>query len=124
MVSLFAKGEVVSEERPFSHLAVAGSSAGGIGALSEPVSGLPEDFPVSIVAVQYLNPGWERILERRRPLPFRMLQEQTTLPLDPGVVFVALSDRHVNTIDHEIHLQKASVGLRAVRMDRSGWEIR
>lgn len=120
MGSLFAKGEVVSEERPFSHLAVAGSSAGGIGALSELVSGLPEDFPVPIVAVQYLNPSRERILERRSPLPFRMLQEQTTLPLDPGVVFVALSDRHVNTTDHEIYLQKASVGLRAIHMGRSG----
>lgn len=114
----------MSEEHPFSYLAVVGCSAGGIGALSELVSGPPEEFPAPIVAVQRLDPSRESILERRNTLPFRTLKEQTTLHLDPGVVFLAPAARHVNTIDHEIYLQKDSVGLRAIRMGRSGWEIR
>ena len=56
---LSPEGEDVSEERPFSHLVVVGSSAGGIEALSEPVSGLPESFPAPIVAVQHLDPHRE-----------------------------------------------------------------
>ncbi|MCA1728484.1 MAG: PAS domain-containing protein [Actinobacteria bacterium] len=104
----------MSEERPFSHLVVVGSSAGGIEALSELVSSLPESFPAPIVAVQHLDPHreshLESILERRSTLPVRTLGEHTSLPLESGVVFVVPADRHVNITDSEIHLQQDSAG--------------
>lgn len=104
----------MSEEHPFSHLIVVGSSAGGIEALSELVSSLPEDFPAPIVAVQHLDPSREshlkEILERRSTLPVMTLEEHTTLPLESGVVFVVPADWHVNIADSEIHLQEDSAG--------------
>ena len=102
------------EERSFSHLVVVGSSAGGIEALSELVSDLPEDFPAPIVAVQHLSPDHEshleEILMRRSTLPVRTLKEQTTLPLESGMVFVVPADRHVNITGDEIILQGDSAG--------------
>jgi two-component system, chemotaxis family, CheB/CheR fusion protein len=104
----------VSDERSFSHLVVIGSSAGGIEALSELVSTLPEDFPAPIVAVQHLSPDreshLEQILMRRSTVPVMTLKEQTTLPLESGVVFVVPADRHVNITDHEIVLQEDNAG--------------
>jgi two-component system, chemotaxis family, CheB/CheR fusion protein len=104
----------VPDTRPFSHLVVVGASAGGIEALSELVSTLPEDFPAPIVAVQHLDPNREshlkEILQRRSTLPVRTLQEHTTLPLEPGVVFVVPADWHVNLTDSEIFLQQDSAG--------------
>jgi hypothetical protein len=59
----------------FTHLVVVGSSAGGIGALSEVVSNLPEDFPAPIVIAQHLDPGHKshlkEILARNTKLPVR-----------------------------------------------------
>ncbi len=104
--------EAVSDQHPFSHLVMIGSSAGGIEALSELVSTLPEDFSAPIVAVQHLSPDREshltEILERRSTLPVMTLEEHTTLPLEPGVVFVVPADWHVNITDSEIHLQEDS----------------
>ncbi len=91
-----------------------GSSAGGIEALSELVSTLPEDFPAPIVAVQHLSPDreshLEEILTPRSTLPVMTLKGQTTLPLESGMVFVVPADRHVNITDDEIVLQEDSAG--------------
>ncbi len=104
----------MQDDPPFSHLVVIGSSAGGIEALSELVSTLPEDFPAPIVVVQHLHPEreshLEKILERRSTLPVRTLEEHTTLPLESGVVFVVPADRHVNITDSEIFLQEDTAG--------------
>ena len=45
------------EDGSLSQLVVVGSSAGGVEALSELVSVLPEDLPVPIVIAQHLDPG-------------------------------------------------------------------
>ena len=47
----------MAEDGPLSHLVVIGASAGGVEALSELVSVLPEDLPVPIVIAQHLDPG-------------------------------------------------------------------
>jgi two-component system, chemotaxis family, CheB/CheR fusion protein len=50
-------------DKPFTHLVVVGSSAGGIGALSGLVSSLPEDFGAPIVVAQHLDPKRESHLQ-------------------------------------------------------------
>ncbi len=100
----------MSEDRSFSHLVLVGASAGGVEALSELVSTLPDDFPAPIVAVQHLNPDREShlrdILTRRSTLPVRTLEEHNSLPLESGVVFVVPADRHVSVTDTEVCLQE------------------
>ncbi len=93
-------------------MVVVGSSAGGIEALSELVSALPEDFPAPIVLAQHLDPEREsnlrEILSRRSALPVRTVSDEE--PLEAGVVFVVPADRHVSITDSEIGLQVDSAG--------------
>ncbi len=100
------------EARPDSHLVVVGSSAGGIDALSTLVATLPPDFPAPIVIAQHLDP--ERtshlgeILARRSTLPVRTATEHEHM--EPGVVYVVPSNRHVQIHDGEIILPEESAG--------------
>ncbi len=102
------------DERSFSHLVVVGSSAGGVEALSELVSTLPEGFPAPVIAVQHLAPRreshLEQLLTRRSTLPVRTLKEEQSLPLESGVVFVVPADRHVSITDSDINLQEDTHG--------------
>ena len=91
-------------DKPFTQLVVVGSSAGGIGALSDLVSNLPGDFPAPVVVAQHLDPSREshlqQILSRRSPLPVKTVTDHE--PLEAGVVFVVPANRHVNITDSEI----------------------
>src|SRR5918998_2616568 len=84
--------------KSFTRLVVVGSSAGGIKALSELVSALPEDFPAPLVIAQHLDPESEsnlkEILLRRSTLPMRPVHAEE--PLEAGVVFVVPANSHVN----------------------------
>jgi two-component system, chemotaxis family, protein-glutamate methylesterase/glutaminase len=73
------------------------SSAGGLSALSEVLSTLPESFPAPIAVVQHLDP-------RHRSLMAKILSGRTMLSvkeaeegdrLRPAVVYVAPPDRHL-----------------------------
>jgi two-component system, chemotaxis family, CheB/CheR fusion protein len=94
----------VSENKPFSHLVVVGSSAGGIEALSVLVSTLPADFSAPVVIAQHLDPNREshlgEILGRRSALPVRQVAGRELLK--PGVIYVVPANRHVNITDSEI----------------------
>ena len=94
----------VLADKPFTQLVVVGSSAGGIGALSDLVSNLPGDFPAPVVVAQHLDPSREshlqQILSRRGPLPVKTVTDHE--PLEAGVVFVVPANRHVNITDSEI----------------------
>lgn len=46
----------MASEETFTHLIVAGASAGGIEALAAFVGGLPANFPAPIVIAQHLEP--------------------------------------------------------------------
>ena len=96
----------VLADNSFTHLVVVGASAGGIEALSELVSALPEDLPAPIVVAQHLDPKreshLEEILSRRSPLPVKTVTDRE--PLQPGVVFVVPANRHVSITDSEIDL--------------------
>ena len=80
----------------FDVIAIA-ASAGGLTALSEVLSGLPESFPAAIVIVQHLDPRHRSlmadILSRRTAL--RVTQAQEGDRLTPGTVFIAPPNRHL-----------------------------
>src|SRR5262249_20901802 len=95
-----------------SHLVVVGSSAGGIDALSTLVATLPTDFLAPIVIAQHLDPNrpshLAEILGRRSTLPVRTAIEREHL--EPGVIYVVPSNRHVHISNSEIELQEENAG--------------
>lgn len=82
--------------RAFRIVAIA-SSAGGLNALTEVLSGLPADFPLPIVVVQHLDPRHRslmaEILGRRTALSVRQATEGERL--GPGTVLLAPPDEHL-----------------------------
>jgi two-component system chemotaxis response regulator CheB len=73
------------------------SSAGGLNALSQLISGLPSDFPAAVVVVQHLD-------RRHRSLMAEILGKRTKLRvqqadehqhLEPATVYIAPPDRHL-----------------------------
>jgi two-component system CheB/CheR fusion protein len=87
-------------------LVVVGSSAGGIEALSTLVATLPADFPAPLVLAQHLDPHYlshlGEILARRSALPVRTILDHERL--EPGVVYVVPSNRHVEIADHTVRV--------------------
>jgi two-component system chemotaxis response regulator CheB len=73
------------------------ASAGGLGAISTILSGLPEDFPVSILVVQHLDPShpskMSEILARYTTL--RVSEAREGERLQRSRVYVAKPDRHL-----------------------------
>lgn len=73
------------------------ASAGGLSALSQVVSGLPEDFPVPVAIVQHLDANHRsmmaEILGRRTQLAVKQAQEGDKLL--PGHVYIAPPDYHL-----------------------------
>jgi two-component system chemotaxis response regulator CheB len=80
----------------FGLVAIA-SSAGGLAALSEVLSSLPQDFPIPVAVVQHLDP-------RHRSLMAKILSGRTMLKveeardkeaLQAGTVYIAPPDNHL-----------------------------
>ncbi len=90
-------------------IVVVASSAGGLHALSELLSGLPALFPAAVVVVQHISPGYRsmlaHILSQRTALAVRQAENGDTLY--PSTVFIAPPDRHllVNA-DHRLSLSQ------------------
>lgn len=80
----------------FDIVAVA-SSAGGLKALDEVLSALPEDFTASIVVVQHLDPRHRSlmadILSRHTSLKVKQAEDGDSL--EPGTVYIAPPNRHL-----------------------------
>src|SRR5690242_481520 len=78
-------------------LVVIGASAGGVEALKTLVACLPRDLHASVVAVLHLPAGGTSvlpsILDRAGPLPARPAGDGE--PLEPGTIYVAVPDCHV-----------------------------
>src|SRR2546423_4440046 len=110
----------MAETPSVSYLVVMGSSAGGIEALSTLVSPLPADFRAPLVLAQPLDPRQpshlQRILARYSALPVRTVTDHE--PLEPGVVFVVPSDRHVEITDHLMALYEEGPGRAKPSVDR------
>ena len=92
------------ETEPLFQLVVIGSSAGGIEALSNVVSTLPDSFPVPIVIAQHLDPTrpshLASILSRHSPLPVVIVEQEEHLK--GGTVYVVPSNKHVEITDHTV----------------------
>lgn len=86
----------VKSHSAFDLVAIA-ASAGGLNALSQVLSGLPEDFPATIVIVQHLDPRnrslMADILSRRTPLPVKQAEDKEQIKL--GTVYIAPPNRHL-----------------------------
>lgn len=83
-------------DEAFDIVAIA-SSAGGLKALDQVLSGLPEDFRAPIVVVQHLDPRHRSlmadILSRHTPLRVKQAEEGDTL--SPGMAHIAPPNRHL-----------------------------
>lgn len=90
-----AEPGVVSAE-PFGIVAIA-ASAGGIGALSRVLGGLPERFPVPVVVVQHLDRRRESIiadvLGRQAQMPVSLAEDRQRA--QPGRIYVAPPNYHL-----------------------------
>lgn len=73
------------------------SSAGGLDALTQVLSGLPADLPAAIAVVQHLSPNYRsqmaEILNQRTALSVK--EAKTGDLLKPGWVFIAPPDHHL-----------------------------
>jgi two-component system CheB/CheR fusion protein len=93
---------------PLASLVVIGSSAGGIEALGTLLSSLPQDFPAPIVIAQHIDPHRPshlgEILGRRSQLDVRTIEDRHRL--EPGVVFVAPANRHIEITGRVVTLRQ------------------
>lgn len=73
------------------------TSAGGLRALNDILSGLPADFPAAIVIVQHLHPHAPSLLPQilARSTPLSVKQAKAGEKLHPGTVYVAPPDWHL-----------------------------
>ncbi|MDQ3513674.1 MAG: PAS domain-containing protein, partial [Chloroflexota bacterium] len=110
---------ILTDQQPASRLVVIGSSAGGIDALARLVTTLPTDFPAPIVVAQHLDPHrvshLGEILANRSTLPVRVVDDHEHL--EPGVVYVVPSNRHVEVTDHEVRLRAPDQALSKPSID-------
>lgn len=94
------KGKDHEVEAAFDIVAIA-ASAGGLPAIGEILSKLPDDFPAAIVVVQHLDPRHRslmaEILSRQTKLRVKQVEEGDRLEV--GTVFIAPPNKHllVNT---------------------------
>jgi two-component system chemotaxis response regulator CheB len=82
--------------RAFDVVACA-ASAGGLLALGELISGLPPDFPASLVVVQHLDPRHRSLMAEilSRHTSLRVEQAHEGQRLEAGTVYVAPPNRHL-----------------------------
>src|SRR5262245_8597167 len=82
---------------PQRDIFVIGASAGGVAALQQLVSGLPNDFPGSLFVVRHMSPNSPGsvpdILARAGPLPAANARHGETIAA--GHIYVAPPDRHL-----------------------------
>jgi two-component system chemotaxis response regulator CheB len=87
---------IVSVSDTFEIVALA-ASAGGLHALGQVLSGLPADFPASVVVVQHLDPRHHslmaEILGRRTEMQVKQAEDGDALA--PGTVYIAPPDNHL-----------------------------
>ena len=83
--------------KPGFEIVALAASAGGLHAITEVLSALPQDFPAAVVVVQHLDPRHRSlmadILGRRTPLPVHEAREGDRLKR--GSVFIAPPNRHL-----------------------------
>ena len=88
--------EAIARGRASELVAIA-ASAGGLNAITQVLSALPETFPCSLAIVQHLDPRHRSqlagILGRRTPLPVKQAEDGERLL--PSRVYIAPPDKHL-----------------------------
>ncbi len=94
------------ETMPKRDIIVVGGSAGGIEALMQLVRGLPRDLPAAVFIVNHVSPysisNLPAILSRSGPLPAVHARHRDAI--EPGRIYVAPPDRHLQIQDGHIEL--------------------
>jgi two-component system chemotaxis response regulator CheB len=88
---------VATDSPAGQHLVVIGASAGGVQALRELVSELPEDFPAAILVVLHIAPAGTSVLPQ-------ILQRVGRLPASSAVDGEAIVGGHIYTAPPDCHL--------------------
>lgn len=87
-------------------LVVIGASAGGVEAVGQLVACLPPDLRAAVVVVLHLPPGGTSVLpsiiDRAGPLPARPAEDDVAL--EPGTIYVAVPDCHVQIDDGRLRV--------------------
>jgi two-component system chemotaxis response regulator CheB len=81
-------------------LVAIGCSTGGPDALTKVICGLPASFPVPIVVVQHMPPVFTRMFAQRldRSAPMRVVEASDGVTLEPGCLYVAPGDHHLEVV--------------------------
>src|SRR4051812_49002265 len=97
---------MVGSEMICRTLVVVGASAGGVEALKVLVSGLPRDFPGTVLVVLHLSPDspsrLHEILAKSTTLPVQVAKDGEVMA--PGRIYVATADRHL-VVNSDQHLR-------------------
>lgn len=87
-------------------LIVIAASAGGIDALTQALSGLAKDLPVTVIIVQHMKADYpthlHEHLERSAALPVRLAKNG--LNLEAGVAYLAAPGQHLRVKDSTLAL--------------------
>lgn len=85
---------------------VIASSAGGISALTQVLSGFPAGFPAAIIMVQHLRAERESNLPQHltRSSKLRVIMAEDGLPLEAGVAYLAVPGKHLVIRNDRIYL--------------------
>lgn len=80
-----------------NYIVVIVASAGGLKALSQILSQLPEDFPTPVVIVQHIHPDYPSLLAEilNRITPLAVKQAAEGDKLKPKTVYIAPPDQHL-----------------------------
>lgn len=85
-----------------------GASAGGVEALTQFAAGLPPDLPYAVVVVLHMPAGAPSVLARiiDRNGPLRAVTASDGAPLERGIIYVSIPNRHLLVQDHQIVLSE------------------
>lgn len=96
--ALYSKRNLISKSKtPYEIIAIV-SSTGGPSALVEIFKRLPENFPIPIVLVQHISPGFAEglvsWLQSQIKLDVKLAQENDCL--EKGIIYLSPSDYHIS----------------------------
>lgn len=97
---------VVKVPKVSDRLVVIGASSGGVIALEEVITKLPEDFPASVLVVQHMPQGFTKsFAERLNSISkIKVVEAGDNTPLEKGCVYIAPGGYNIEVVAKEKHL--------------------